>query len=94
MPSFVWNYFTKQDAMGARCDECNKVILYRNGTKGMISHLRAIHNIDDKSVSNPKRPASVVSELEGGFKKTKIDKKDKVKGMHVDNEMELIKFVQ
>jgi hypothetical protein len=59
MPSFVWNYFSKQGSDKARCNEkgCNKVISYLKGTNGMIYHLKTVHTITDQPDST-KRPAS------------------------------------
>lgn len=63
MPSFVWEYFEKLNYEQAQCSQkdCGKIILYRNGTKGMIGHLKSIHNIiDQNDTSNfePKKPES------------------------------------
>jgi BED zinc finger len=51
MPSFVWDYFEKIENGLAQCTKCSKKIIYQTGTKGMIGHLKSIHNITN-STSN------------------------------------------
>jgi flagellar hook-associated protein FlgK len=38
----------------AKCNKCNKAIVYMTGTNGMIGHLRLIHNINEKTPNNNK----------------------------------------
>lgn len=45
--SFVWDYFTRFGKESSSCNLCRKILDCKHGTKGMISHLRAIHSITD-----------------------------------------------
>ena len=48
--SSVWKYFEKINSDYAKCRECSKKISCRGGsTKGMKTHLKSIHAIDETS---------------------------------------------
>lgn len=63
MPSFVWKHFNKFDPLvkKARCtfEGCNRDILYGNGTRALIKHLKGLHDITEQTEAGPaKRPTS------------------------------------
>lgn len=56
--SWVWNYFTRVDTNMARCKQCHKSLTRSSGTKGLSSHLLAVHGIKDSAEQTEKKSSS------------------------------------